>query len=618
MLLEAIYHRPKQNWAYAYDYQTIHLRIRTKRGDVDRAEVLYGDKYLPWALMMTAPMRIVGHDELFDYWQAEVKPPFRRLNYCFKIQQGKETIWLTERTLGEQEPKQHLGNFEYPFLNPVDIFTPPAWVKDAVFYQIFPERFANGNPAIDPEGVEPWGGKPTPKNFFGGDLQGVIDHLDYIQNLGITAIYFTPVFEATTNHKYDTQDYMKIDPHFGTNETLKELVRECHKRGIRVLLDAVFNHCGRTFAPFLDVLEKGAKSPYKDWFHIHPSPLKFVDGMPSFVRDAVPNIDADDSEVKKYLDYMITNWAEKAGEGAVTYDMFAFEPMMPKLNTEHPEVKKYLLDVAKYWIEEVGIDGWRLDVANEVDHQFWREFRQVVKKANPDAYILGELFHEGMMWLQGDQFDALMNYPFTGAVLDFFVNGTTDSAQFAGKMYGQLFRYPMQANEVTFNLLDSHDTERLLTLSGGDIRKMKLAAMFQLTFLGTPCIYYGDEIGLTGTHDPDCRKCMEWDESKHDKNLYTFYRDMIALRHRYSALRTGEFRFLLAKEEDTRIAYERKDDASHFVILMNVKKKERIVTVPLPAGQWENELTGERFSSDGKKMKFTLDAYGYAILRKVE
>lgn len=592
MFLEAVYHRPKQNWAYAYDPQTIHLRLRTKRADVQNAEVIYGDKYLPWNQMQTVPMRIIGSDELFDYWQAEVKPPFRRLCYGFKLQARPaggarskkrdtgETVWMTERGFSEAAPDMHLGLFEFPFLNPGDVFQPPAWVKDAVFYQIFPERFANGDPANDPKGAEPWGGEPTPYNFFGGDLQGVIDHLDYLADLGITAIYFTPIFEATTNHKYDTRDYFKVDTHFGSNETLKTLVSECHRRGIRVLLDAVFNHSGGTFAPFLDAKEKGEHSKYKDWFHVRQFPLEVIDKVP-------------------------------------TYDTFAFEPHMPKLNTEHPEVKEYLLKVARYWIEEVGIDGWRLDVANEVDHQFWREFRKVVKGVNPDAYILGELFHEGMMWLQGDQFDALMNYPFTNAVLDFFALGRTDGATFAGHIYSQLFRYPLQANEATFNLLDSHDTARLLTLCEGDKRKMMLAAAFQLTFLGTPCIYYGDEIGLTGGHDPGCRKCMEWDESKQDRELHAFYRQTIALRHRYAALRNGEFRFLHAKANDSRLVYERWNDQDHFVIAMNAGKRARTIDMALPEGVWNDELSGEAIAVEGRKAKLSLPPYGYRILHKV-
>ncbi|WP_195575348.1 alpha-glycosidase [Paenibacillus sp. 1001270B_150601_E10] len=582
MLLEAIYHRPKQNWAYAYDCETIHLRIRTKKNDVKQATVYYGDKFDCWqGLERTESVSMVRlyQDELFDYWQAEAIPPYRRLAYVFKLEDSTDTIWMTERGFQKEEPTPTKSWFEYPFLNPVDIFTPPSWVKDAVFYQIFPERFANGDKSNDPDGVEPWGGEPTPDNYFGGDLQGVINHLDYLEQLGITAIYFTPIFEATTNHKYDTKNYMKVDPHFGTNEKLKELVKACHSRGIRVLLDAVFNHAGYSFPPYVDVLEKGEQSVYKEWFHVREFPLRVVDGIP-------------------------------------TFDTFAFTPMMPKLNTENPEVKAYLLEVARYWIEEVGIDGWRLDVANEVDHQFWREFRQTVKAFNPEAYILGEMFHEGMMWLQGDQFDAVMNYPFTYAMHDFFAERAVDGAQFAQAIEHQLASYPQQANEVMFNLLDSHDTARLLTLCGNDKRRMKLAALFQLTFLGTPCIYYGDEVGLDGENDPGCRKCMEWDTERQDAKLLDYYRSLIALRHQHAALRSGSFRFLYAKEQDQVIVYERADEQSRFLIVLNNGARRRSVRLPMPAGEWHNVLTGELIQASSSKTSVAIDGMSAVILRR--
>lgn len=518
-------------------------------------------------------------DELFDYWQAETVPPYRRLAYVFKLESGTETIWMTERGFQKEEPTPTKSWFEYPFLNPADIFTPPAWVKDAVFYQIFPERFANGDKSNDPEEVLPWGGEPAPDNYFGGDLQGVIDRADHLEELGINAIYFTPIFEATTNHKYDTKDYVKVDPHFGTNEKLKELVEACHKRGIRVLLDAVFNHCGYSFPPYVDVLEKGEQSVYKDWFHVREFPLRVVEGIP-------------------------------------TFDTFAFTPMMPKLNTENPEVKQYLLDVARYWIEEVGIDGWRLDVANEVDHQFWREFRQTVKAVNPDAYILGEMFHEGMMWLQGDQFDAVMNYPFTYAMHDFFAERCIDGVQFAQAIEHQLASYPQQANEVMFNLLDSHDTARLLTLCGNDKRRMKLAALFQLTFLGTPCIYYGDEVGLDGENDPGCRKCMEWDKEKQDQELLDYYKRMIKLRHEHAALRTGSFRFLYAKEQDQVIAYERADEEEQFVIVVNNGTRRRSVRLPMAAGEWMQIFSETKVEVSTKKTTITIEPMSAIILHR--
>ncbi|MFD3270576.1 glycoside hydrolase family 13 protein [Paenibacillus dendritiformis] len=582
MLREAVYHRSKQNWSYAYDRETIHLRLRTKRDDAVKVEAIVVDKYAFKDSTEFIPMHIFASDSLFDYWEAAYRPPYRRLRYAFRIQGKDEQVYLTERGFFEDLPWDYFESFEYPFLHPNDMFEAPAWVKEAVFYQIFPERFANGDPANDPEKTEAWGGEPKPGNFFGGDLQGVLDHLDYLTELGINAIYFTPVFEATTNHKYDTRDYLKVDRHFGTNEKLKELIVACHERGIRVLLDAVFNHAGRTFPPFVDVMEKGSESPYADWFYVRDYPLRVVDGKP-------------------------------------TYETFSFEPLMPKLNTGHPEVKRYLLEVARYWVEEIGIDGWRLDVANEVDHQFWREFRQVVKQANPDAYILGEIWHDSMMWLQGDQFDAVMNYPFTDAVLNFFARQTTDARAFADSIGSILASYPQPVTEVSFNLLDSHDTPRLLTLCEGDVRPMKLAALFQFTYPGTPCIYYGDEIGLEGGPDPGCRKCMVWDEAEQDRGLFAFYQRIIALRRKHEALRSARIRFLHAEAEGRTLMYELTGADGSFLIAMNAgdaPAELRLETGTEAEGSWSLEYgEGIRIAAQPDTLEVALDGFGFAVLR---
>ncbi|WP_308636752.1 glycoside hydrolase family 13 protein [Paenibacillus silvisoli] len=584
MMLEAIYHRPKQNWSYAYDRSTLHLRIRTKKADMNAVQAIVGDKYAWDNTKQTVPMRIFATDALFDYWEVAVEPPFRRLRYAFQLEKGTKKLWLTESGFVNELPEDCLSFYDYPFINPIDVFQPPAWVKEAVFYQIFPERFANGDPSLDPENVEPWGGKPTPKNFFGGDLQGVIDHLDYLAELGVNAIYFTPVFEATTNHKYDTEDYLKIDPHFGTNELMKQLVDICRKRGIRVLLDAVFNHAGATFPPFLDAKEKGADSKYAGWFHVREWPLRVEDGIP-------------------------------------TYDTFAFEPIMPKLNTEHPEVKEYLLKVARYWVEEIGIDGWRLDVANEVDHHFWREFRKTVKDVNPDAYILGEIWHDSMMWLEGDQFDAVMNYPFTNAVLDYAAYGKLDGRSFANAIGTQLANYPQQATEVAFNLLDSHDTPRLLTICGGEERRMKLAALFQMTYPGTPCIYYGDEIGMAGAGDPDCRQCMVWDEEQQNGDLLKFYQTLIALRKQHASLRSMDITFLHAEEKDAAVVYERRsgDNADVFIIAMNAGTRPRNLVIPAANGEWQDAFGGPGATTTvkGKQLSIALGSLGFAVYKYV-
>ncbi|MGN7455688.1 alpha-glycosidase [Paenibacillus pasadenensis] len=578
MNLEAIYHRPRGNWAYAYDKATLHIRLRTKKDDLDEVVLIHGDKYAWERTLEKTFMAKLPSDERFDYWQAAVQPSLRRMKYGFELRSAGETLYFEEKGFREDEPSDPDKMFDFPYLNGADVFSPPDWVKEAVFYQIFPERFANGDPSNDPEGVEPWGGKPTPKNFFGGDLQGVIDHLDHLQELGVNAIYFNPLFQATTNHKYDTSDYMKVDAHFGDNALLKRLVDACHERGIRVMLDAVFNHSGKEFEPFRDVREKGKDSKYADWFHVMEWPIQVKDGRP-------------------------------------TYETFAFEPLMPKLNTENPEVKDYLLGVARYWIEEMGIDGWRLDVANEVDMAFWREFRRTVKDVNPDAYILGEMFHDALPWLGGDQFDAVMNYPFTHLVIDYAGKGIIGADRFADKIGELMASYPDSANEVAFNLLGSHDTERLLTLCGGDKERMKLATLLQFVFPGAPCVYYGDEIGLDGAGDPDCRKCMEWDESKQDRELLGFFQRVISLRKEHRALRTGKLGFLHAAEGGSLLVLERKDEQEHFLIAVNPGAKAASVQLDVHQAAWSDLLGGGELRAKGGKLSVELAPGGFLLLR---
>jgi len=588
ILLEAVYHRPKLNWAYAYDERTIHLRIRTQRNNVVAVSVLTGDKYAWERTARLQTMTKLAGDGLFDYWEAAVQPPFKRLRYAFLLENRSSAIWLAEDGFRTGKPRDAGGLFEYAYLHATDLYRPPAWVKDAVFYQIFPERFANGDPALNPPQTEPWGGKPEFHNYFGGDLPGVLQHLDYISELGVNALYFTPVFAATTNHKYNTRDYMQIDPHFGTNAMLKQLVDACHARGIRVLLDAVFNHCGSAFPPFIDAWRNGPASAYAGWFHVRDWPLRVEHGVPS-------------------------------------YETFAFEPIMPKLNTAHPDVQRYLLGAAEYWVREIGIDGWRFDVADEIDHRFLRLLRDRIKALKPDAYLLGEVWQDALMWLQGDQFDGVMNYPLARAVLD-FVNDVApnsshshsgdraDSAGFAQTVGGLLARYPRQAHESALNLLDSHDTSRLLTICKGDKRKLKLAALLQFAFPGAPCIYYGDEIGMSGSADPDCRRCMVWEAEQQDRQLFDFYRRLIALRKRSNALRSGELRFIHAKPDDRRLALERVHGNERLIIIINADQRPASLTLTLSEGKWHDALDNQRASRQAGRHLLYMPAYGYVVL----
>ncbi|MFU0789833.1 MAG: glycoside hydrolase family 13 protein [Virgibacillus proomii] len=544
MIKEAIYHRPKNNFAYAYDENTLHIMLQTKKEDMETVELIFGDPY-DWKndewQTTTKPMVKTGSTQFHDYWFIVIKPLHKRLRYAFICTDGSESCIYCEGGIFDKLPKEIANYFCFPFLNKIDVFYAPKWVKDTIWYQIFPERFANGDKSLNPKGTLAWGSaNPTPTNFFGGDFQGVIDHLNYLEKLGITGIYFTPIFKAYSNHKYDTIDYMKIDPQFGDKQTFKKLVEACHERGIKVMLDAVFNHSGYYFPPFQDVLKNQENSKYKNWFHIREFPV---------LTDPAPN-----------------------------YDTFGFVSSMPKLNTENQEVKDYLLKVARYWIEEFDIDGWRLDVANEVDHTFWRDFRRTVKEVKPDAYILGEIWHDSMPWLQGDQFDAVMNYPFTNSVIDFIAKNTMKATAFINSITKVSHMYPKNVNEVAFNLLDSHDTPRILTLANGNIERVKLLYLFQFSFSGTPCIYYGDEIGMRGGHDPDCRACMEWDEEKQNRGLLHYVQTLIKLRNTVPLFgNNGTFHFLYADDENNVISYEKTDGKKRMVFILNAGEKEASV-----------------------------------------
>ncbi|MGY0691425.1 alpha-glycosidase [Virgibacillus sp. FSP13] len=563
-----------------------HIILQTGKSDVDSVDLLFGDPYHiengQW-MYNIAVMEKSGSTKMHDYWRIAVKPEFRRMRYGFRCSDSDKTIYYTERGFSESASTDKDSYFCFPYLHKGDVFSAPAWVKETVWYQIFPERFANGNLSNDPVGTLPWGeADPTLTNFFGGDFQGVMDHLDYLVDLGISGIYFTPIFKAHSNHKYDTIDYMELDPQFGDKDTFRRLVSECHKGGIRVMLDAVFNHSGYYFAPFQDVLEHQDKSNYRDWFHLWGFPV---------VTEPKPN-----------------------------YDTFAFGASMPKLNTEHPDVKQYLLDVARYWIEEFDIDGWRLDVANEVDHAFWREFRKVVKTVNPDAYILGEIWHDSMPWLLGDQFDAVMNYPFTNGAIDFFAKQEMSASNFANSITEVLHMYPANINEVAFNLLDSHDTPRILTLAGGNVDRVKLLYLFQLTFIGTPCIYYGDEIGMTGGQDPGCRACMVWDKDKQNRDLFHFVKALISLRKSNSFYANGaNFRFLDVDNEKNTIVYEKYNEDTRVIFVVNNSAGHVTGSFGLSGMFDEQILTESGFekkSVDTSKVSIDLAPYGFRIFEK--
>lgn len=567
MQRQGIYHRPKGSDAYIWKDGILHLRLRTGT-DVVRTAVIYGDKYNWHQTAAEQEMTVLGRDEDFQYWQVEISCPARRVCYGFRMETPGEVMWLMEMGLSSGPFSDPHALFSFPWLHLSDSLQLPEWLDDAVFYQIFPERFANGNPELTPPASEPWDASPGWNSFMGGDIQGIIDHLDYIQGLGVSGIYLTPLFAAPSNHKYDTMDYYRIDPAFGDLQTFRNLVAEAHTRGIRIVLDAVFNHIGWQSPQFQDVLQNGEDSRYRDWFTIQSFPVQ---------TQPRPN-----------------------------YACFANSANMPKLNTANPEVRDYLLDVAAWWIKETGIDGWRLDVANEVDHQFWRQFRTRVKFVKPDAYIVGEVMHLAGPWLEGDQFDGVMNYRLTDAILDMAARGGS-ARDFAHKLVRIYYHYSRPAFSGSLNLLDSHDTARFLTRCQGDKRKLRLGALTVFSLPGIPSIYYGDEVGMEGGHDPDCRRGMIWDPARQDQEILAWYRTLAALRRSSSALSRGDLAVLDLGPDLA--AWKRTWHDETLLVIVN--PSDRQTTADL-TGSWLSLL--DNITLTGMA---TLPAWSGAVLKKL-
>ena len=407
----------------------------------------------------------------------------------------------------------------------------PDWVKHAVFYQIFPDRFAKSQTLRKRlhhhDRWEDWHEMPTLRGYKGGDLWGITEKLDYIQDLGINAIYFTPIFQSASNHRYHTHDYYQVDPMLGGNAAFQEFLEESHRRDIKVVLDGVFNHSSRGFFFFHDVLENGPHSPWVDWFKVYEWPVNAYNG-----------------------------------EYPANYEGWDNNRALPVFNHDNPEVREYIMEIAEHWIK-LGVDGWRLDVPFEIRTPgFWQEFRDRVKAVNPEAYIVGEVWGDSREWLDGTQFDGVMNYLFTGPTIAFAAGDRVDldqvygrdykpypplfAAEYARKIQALLALYDWQIQLTQLNLLASHDTARLLSIAGSDRASVELATLLLLTFPGAPSIYYGDEVGLPGALDPDSRRGFPF-EADWDYKIFECHRHLIALRHAHPALRTGDYKVLHAE-----------------------------------------------------------------------
>ncbi len=555
----SIYHESVAPYAYAHDGD-LFVRLRIGARLVARVEVAHFDKFNPNATKVITPASWYAQDgSTHDVYQARLVRDTKRFKYCFVLYSGSETYWYSRRGLTTTDPDDPTDTFEVAYLGERDTYQPPTWSSGTTIYHIFPERYCRGhNASRTRHHFVDWDATPTRTNHFGGNLAGIVEKLDDLTDLGINVIYLTPIFRAPSNHKYDTVDYFAIDPQFGTEDDLRKLVSECHQRGLRIVLDAVFNHMGKHHPVFQDLLRKGKNSCYSEWIYPKSWPLSTK---------------------------------------ARNYETFAYEPRMPKWRTANPEVEDYLCRVGEYWIDKADIDGWRLDVSDEVEHAFWRHFRERVKARKPDALICGEIWQLSSPWLQGDQFDTVMNYPFAQAVIEWLARQTIDAREFARRIEQLRIHYPEPVLPTLWNLVDSHDTPRLLTECEGDTTQSRLASFVQFTMAGAPVLYYGDEVGMMGGADPLCRGGMVWDEAHRDTQLRHHYRALIALRQRFRALQEGTMRPLLSELWHQSYAYVRKIDFDHgstqqetVICLVNNAPEDialQLVDPQLPQGRYE-------------------------------
>jgi len=502
--------------------------------------------------------------EIIEYektilYRFHVITPVNILNYKFVIKDG----------INIEFPENYYLNFNFdnPIVNYLNV---PEWSKGVIYYQIFPERFRNGNKENDPKYTNNWYGPYDTASlgsngFFGGDLEGVIQSIDYLNELGIEAIYFNPIFESVSSHKYDTKDYMKIDPHFGDEKVFEEMVNKLKENNIKVILDGVFNHSGDEFFAMQDIFKNQQKSKYLDWYYIKKFPVR---------------------------------------KSSDSYESWWGYADLPKLNLDNFQVRSYIIQVLGKWMS-YGIDGWRLDAVDQVKDSFWELFYYpIVKEINPNTIISGEYWKDSTHYFNYPAFDVVMNYLFRDAVLGYAKGG---SASNFVKNTDYLKEYPPQIIHSLWNMLDSHDTSRVITELNGDINKLKIAVGIQMTFVGAPVIYYGDEIGLDGGKDPWCRKPFPWDEEFWNMDVFEYYKSLIKLRKEHEAVRYGEYEVI--KKKLGALVYRRFTESDEIIVITNSRKTPVKLNIDLKNNYYDY-FTGEKITNiteiDGVSIKILI------------
>ncbi|MFI3200724.1 MAG: glycoside hydrolase family 13 protein [Eubacteriales bacterium] len=596
MNFSAVVHNTKSRYSYAYDNATLHVRIKTPIGEVQSIKVRAVDPF-NWSkredgvyrfdthTIKMVDMEYEGTTMYHDVWFAQIKDiDTLRIRYGFvmKTVEGDNYLYgcdSVENIDKDTKKGENVFNyFNFPYVNEEDIYKAPKWVKDTIWYQLTPTAFSDD-------------GKEAKDNTC-GNFKGLIKKLDFIQEMGYTAIYMTPIFEGYSWHLYDTTDYFNVSHKLGGNEGFKEFIVEAHKRGIKIMLDAVFNHCGPLHPFWQDVIKNGKESKYFDCFYV------LDENKP--ILNVPINPDGTYEDVGSRLDNNVRT--------------FAYTLNMPKLNTSNPQMRQYLLDVAKFWVEEFDIDGWRLDVSNEVSHEFWREFRKVVKTVKEDVYIMGENWDDSYPWLQGDQFDSVMNYGFMNVVWGYIAPEMEkipklNASQYKIAITELATKYPKHLTESLFNIVCSHDVDRSLTVCNNNRDMVVLFYTLLLTYSGSPCVYYGDEVGIAGDEGNN-RVPMIFDESRQDVEMKNHVKNMINIRKNNPVLKNIKQEFLLTDDETNTIIFKKGD----VIVLIYNNEKAGTITLPL---EIQNKEFEDIYHNTKVKLskEINLEPYEFMILK---
>lgn len=517
-----MFHLSEHVFAYPIEADTLCVRLRSARGDIDKAHILYKNIYDHHTPPFRKQMELVAQTEDCDWFEVEITLAERRFKYYFELDDGHSPVFFCAD--GFLEHPKETNAFFYPYINSSDIMELPEWAQGEIIYQVWIDRFFDGNPHNNPPGVKPFDAFPDRNTYYGGDFAGLIQKLEYLAQMGVKIIYLSPLFQSPSYHKYDVADYNQVESIYGGEEGLKALVDAAHSKGMKIVLDAVFNHCSDQHPFFQDVLKNQHNSVYADWFTIRRFPIE------DKTRD---------------------------------YDSFGgLIPSMPRFNTDNPQVIDYLVSIAESWTKSLDIDGWRLDVADEVSHIFWRVFRQRLRKTRKEILILGEIWNQASRWLLGDEMDTITNYAFM-KWLRAFARSEINASGFWDRMQANAMLYKTPVLPYLVNLVGSHDTMRNRRYVGNE-KTHELMLMVMLCYAGIPLIYYGDEIAMDGGEDPDNRRAMQWGQNEAFRKRIA---ELGLIRSRSETLKKGKM--LPISVSDRVLAFERIHGKDRLLVVAN-------------------------------------------------